>query len=121
MNRTIKFRTWSEKQKQMVLMPDLEVYAHPDGSIEYHCRSGAKKPLMQFTGFKDKNSKEIYEGDILKTIGIYGNGKVVWDRVAYFIELTSRERESYHQFIDATGNAHEVIGNIYENPELLSL
>ena len=72
--------------------------------------------LMQYTGLKDKNGKEIYEGDIIKSY--------------YYIDTPNGEQERYHQKeikfdeisceynINAFENL-EVIGNIYENPELL--
>lgn len=61
--------------------------------------------LMQFTGLTDKNGKEIYEGDILGTD--IGNVVVRW------------ERQGWLPWIAPKGTQFEVIGNIYENPELL--
>jgi hypothetical protein len=64
--------------------------------------------VRQFTGLKDKNSKDIYEKDILKTR--FGN-KI------YFINLVD-----YHLWNIENSNAFneaEIIGNIYQNPELL--
>ncbi len=67
--------------------------------------------LMQFTGLLDKNGKEIYEGDILETSG--GIHKVEWDSVGGF-----------YPFVDVSclieDGIVEIIGNIYENPELLT-
>ena len=61
---------------------------------------------MQFTGLKDTNGKEIYEGDILGDV--WGNkGVVVWDKgIARFNKVGGCEWA-------------EIIGNIYENPELV--
>ena len=61
--------------------------------------------LMEFTGLKDKNGKEIYEGDILK--GKF-NGSVVWTG------------DRYNNGWSDYWNESEIIGNIYENKELLS-
>jgi len=72
---------------------------------------------MQYTGLKDKNGKEIYEGDIVKIEGFinhvvgFEDGAFRWMNVGPYLPIAERisEREC------------EVIGNIYENPELLKL
>lgn len=77
--------------------------------------------LMQYTGLKDKNGKEIYEGDILNN----GNGPVYvfWNEnyQAFWVGYDSEESEKqyYASTSDFCTEADEIIGNIYENPELL--
>lgn len=67
--------------------------------------------LLEYTGLKDKNGKEIYEGDILKTSTPYG---VVNHLVDNLSDVGYEIREGYGSF-----ELREIIGNIYENPELL--
>ena len=125
MNREIKFRVWSEKNKKM-----LEIQKHsfkigksmPYGyNIAYDFGE-----LMQYTGLKDENGKEIYEGDIL-SIKIYSRDKiivqckalvefkdgcfgVIWGYDKSFLSLKSFFNTKF-----------EVVGNKCENPEILGV
>ena len=103
--RTIKFRAWNEEQKYMAYQgtPDLETLQ----SFIFHF---GDKELMQFTGLHDKNGKKIYEGDIV-TDGV-GKYKIIYD-------LKLAGYQPYCIFRDDPENYCEVIGNVFENPELL--
>lgn len=107
MAREIRFRAWDGGK---MLTPD---YIADDGVACYwsDCRVGHRKAhiVMQFTGLLDKNGKEIYEGDIIQ-----------WDTSDYS-DLRCAVSFCPPSFTlpgDDGGNL-EIIGNIYENPELL--
>lgn len=78
----------------------------------------AEIELLQFTGLTDKNGREVYEGDIIKTS--FGWPCVVEYKSASFmwagLHLGYDEEEPYEETDSAWG---EVIGNLYENPEML--
>jgi uncharacterized phage protein (TIGR01671 family) len=129
MMREIKFRVWSNTTKEWI--KSSEVYLRKDGIPFVNTISNgisgmyeADLILIQYTGLKDKNGKEIYEGDIILKKGYEeGLGKVYYCEtgMGFFIELIKGYRWAFH-YSDGP-NWHrdelEIIGNIYENPELL--
>ena len=123
--REIKFRVWDPPEKQMcpVIVADFQ-----DNQSKVFCRlpkSGAQEifsaDLMQYTGVKDKNGVEIYEGDIIRgRTGRYQVDCVVrWSmgNCGFIAEPTITER-TYLCLNPGSTKSYEVIGNIYENPEL---
>ncbi len=131
--REIKFRAWwhtdtpdyyrgkRTNPDKMLQVGDDCGTKHPLDCCVYACQ-GQSVILMQFTGLKDKNGKEIYEGDLLLVrLQDYGCPKVdvfqvIWNTTNARFKLTDRNGDPWG--FDDT-NSMEVIGNIYENPELL--
>ena len=122
--REIKFRAWDSSISEMVSNNCLSVVAgepayimeQNDGSLVSSFRQDMI--LMQYTGLKDKNGVEIYEGDI---VGIENENWIVeWCDAGTFvvIEPCSCSVISTMQYLD-DGGVFKVIGNVYENPELL--
>lgn len=119
-NREIKFRAWATESRKMIdlkaitpLACDLGLLEHGDGLFIPFRKDII---LMQFTGLKDKNGKEIYEGDILKYD--YKKDTVTWETFNEAVEWS--EMKDYVGFDIHTSMAHyEVIGTVYENPELV--
>jgi len=120
--REIKFRAWETILQEM--FPVKEIY-YSDGEIS-HVQLPAHQnrthssyfKLMQFTGLLDKNGKEIYEGDIMKWIRRSALASVYWDN-----ELARWRYDIGHESYDfdlECANTEEVIGNIYENKNLIS-
>lgn len=137
MNRIIKFRAWDKDEEKMDynigLVGNRILFEYGDiesddssveaiSYVDIDERNEKYFEIMQYTGLKDKNDKEIYEGDIVNII----NNSVDEDD-GYFIVKYDIETARYilsgnslvYDFDNTYANECEVIGSIYENPELL--
>ena len=138
--REIKFRAWDKKKKKMFAVQGTEStrFGNMHHAIVYIGYANIKRlyigdiELMQYTGLKDKNGKEIYEGDIISTSNFgepytdewnskeFGYAKVTItpDSGINFegddINWSWSDKESVYSL-----KYCEIIGNIFENPELL--
>jgi len=146
MNRQIKFRAWNNETKQF----ELPLYRGVANLNINDILRGSTLLYQQFTGLLDKNGKEIYEGDIVLypdteseyvDVGVGSGLKVAETQVNSFGEVKFQEGtfgiicpkgsetlekgfKSFWWIINEYGfelNELEVIGNIYENPELIKI
>ena len=114
--REIKFRYFSEDTKEMVY--GKEAFRILNETIQHNL---IVANLMQYTGLKDKNGVEIYEGDIVED-GEWGHSAIEWIEIdtCFAVQTNKDEIWTIGKHIKQTGYV-AVIGNIYENPELLNV
>lgn len=132
--REIKFRAWLKDDKTMEFVDIIDwnfesisfskLIPIKESNPEYDEIEVRFKEveLMQYTGLKDRNGKEIYEGDIVKNIVTLCVGEILW--VKAYCRYGLKEAifpNSTKPIVDCTmAQRYEVIGNIYENSELLN-
>jgi uncharacterized phage protein (TIGR01671 family) len=142
MNREIKFRAWHKVKNIMVYDNEDDTYGYWDG-----CRNSnvgmintilnsqyyKEYKFMQYTGLKDKNKKKIYEGDIVKITEKEKISKhkvipmkpiiadIEWsEEYLTYTLITTSVKDAFESLTDYLDECDiEVIGNIYDNPELL--
>lgn len=123
--RKIKFRAWHKEKKIMgeVLGIDIlhkEIFFSNEDVDCYEHVDFKNIELMQYTELKDKNNKEIYEGDIVKLRANHGIGVVkYYDEWGAFVVEYIKPRPLSVLGINYYKEDTEILGNIYENPELL--
>lgn len=121
MNNRFKFRIWDKTENDFyldtyVLRTDGILFGDNYGLYEVNQNDFV---IQQFSGLKDKRDKEIFEGDIIK----YGklNYEVIWNEYEYRWMAVCPNYSKFHwpKIIPVEFKCGEVIGNIYQNPELL--
>lgn len=134
-----RFRVWNKKEKYMIYnaeaaydgnnyaIPKHQIEPKANNDLHIHCFSEyiynpEEYETEQCTGLKDKNGKLIYEGDILYKKGTKNHkgekmySEVIWDQM--YAEFNISDDNGMHR-MPSNSNNIEIIGNIYENPELL--
>jgi len=123
--REIKFRVWNKKEKKwesggiaMDLKGDCEICWTEFGELMERAENVI---LCQYTGLKDKNDKEIYEGDIVRYQILQKNYWVKWDghNAKFFACGKSNDFDS-GSYRASAFKQMEIIGNIWENGDLLN-
>lgn len=129
-NREIEFRAWNKDKKKWIYEDFLISENGLNIYTGYTCdRLNAE--ISQYTGLKDKNGKKVFEGDILTFRTRNLEAKQYLAKVTYEIPMCAfsfnakREDETiYHEWLMDSqwdNKTLEIIGNIYENPELLEV
>lgn len=120
--RIIKFRAWYPYEEEGEMVNDIwinlemgELFADNDALCEREGHS--KAVLMEYTGLKDKNGKEIYSGDLVKC-PITGESEDYLQLEAGDKDYVMREISIPEVYQEGLPDDCEVVGNIYENPEL---
>lgn len=131
-----KFRAWHKELGRMMSISDMWFNVDSLGEIglndavmnDYITVSPDEIKLMQSTGLKDKNGKEIFEGDIL-TNGIDVMSIKRHDTLGFYIDFKGKidfiadgaDLEEFEEDTKEIADIIEIIGNIYENQELLEV
>lgn len=118
MNREIKFRAWSEHQYKMINFNDLVDQEWNFQDIDRINYGGSFSKLMQYTGRKDKNGKEIYEGDVIEKH--FEKYEVLFHNCEWvFTKLNDYYKEQFYKLNFFDNENFEIVGNIFENPEFI--
>lgn len=121
-----RYRAWLKEDKEMIEVDEIHFnrgeFDFIGDAITWMCKSN-DCVLMQSTGLKDKNGKEIFEGDVLKVTNLSIWLEVVSfneDKAMFVSKETKRKVEEtpLYDLFNTDIFEVEIIGNIYENPEL---
>lgn len=127
-----KFRAWLKNDKEMI---DVDEIHFDNGKLDFigdaitFMRTVDEIELMQSTGIRDMSNQEIFEGDVVKTTRFVGRADEVGGFYEYDKEFIGIVKQLEGSWVIDTGSdavclwteieENEIIGNIYENPELL--
>lgn len=102
-----------------ILNGEIAIEPCKKGIVQFECYEVWPDTVCQYTGLTDKNGRKIFEGDIVRYANIGALGKVVWYEGDYIGYAIDDIEDSFQQYDKELFEKTEVIGNIFDNPELL--
>lgn len=127
MSRELKFRIWDKKESEYMCLGATGIDALTGEVVDYYLDATTLEKedyiIEQYTGLKDKNGKEIYEGDIIRVDSFFdyetvSDYEVAWDEDFLSYHLKCIQGVNYDNDLgDISESACEIIGNIHENQE----
>jgi uncharacterized phage protein (TIGR01671 family) len=129
--RETKFRAWLKQERKMrevsgFFFSQVMFISAQEKATQYTINSvpETQVELMSFTGLKDRYGKDIYEGDILRgyhaLISLAPVYQVVWNKDRWDVmDSHDRTYDRKYRWESPSWNDLEIIGNLYENPELM--
>ena len=121
--RQIKFRAWDKEKKHWMSASEIDYGVSKEGFCGTFILGGLGRygyDILQFTGLLDKNGKEIYEGDVVKHIPSAFDNREAQGEIYWFNghQRFAMKKDGSEHYLDSL-NIYEIIGNIYESPNLL--
>jgi len=122
-----KFKAWDNENKcwtNYAITDDLQIFYDKYTGC-WHRKNKDRFVLVQSTGLKDKNGAEIYEGDIVKAVAFLkwiGIVKYDTEKAAFMLDgVNDTHTRDNYVYMSQFDDDFEILGNIYENPELMEV